>query len=159
MGVKVMMESCIFCKIAKGDIPSHKVYEDDKYIALLDINPNTEGMTLVMPKKHFDSYVVDMPDKDYSEFMLIVKKVAKQLDKNLDMNRTAMVFEGMGVNHVHAKLYPLHGVGKEWKEIWSGDKRFFERYEGYVSTVLGPRMDDAKLADIAARIRGDKVKK
>ena len=48
--------SCIFCKIAKGEIPSVKIWEDKKHIAILDINPNTEGMTLVIPKKHYESF-------------------------------------------------------------------------------------------------------
>jgi histidine triad (HIT) family protein len=150
-----MANDCIFCKIAKGEIPSHKVYEDDKYLAFLDINPNTEGMTLVIPKKHFSSYVADMAEKDYSDFMVICRKVIKQLDRNFGLNRTAIVFEGMGVDHVHCKLYPLHGVGKEWKEMWAPDKKFFDKYEGYISTVLGPRMDDKRLAEIAKRIRGE----
>lgn len=150
-----MTTDCVFCKIAKGEIPCHKVYEDEKYLAFLDINPNTEGMTLVIPKKHFDSYIVDMPDKDYSEFMLAVRWIVKQIDKNLRVNRTAIVFEGMGVNHVHVKLYPMHGVDKDWKEIWASEKKFFEKYEGYISTVLGPRADDKKLAEIAKKIRGE----
>jgi len=150
-----MTDGCIFCKIARGEIPCHKVYEDERYLAFLDINPNTEGMTLVMPKKHFGSYVVEMPDKDYGDFLLACRKVTRLLDKGLGLSRTAIVFEGMGVNHVHCKLYPLHGVGKEWKEIWASEKKFFDKYEGYISTVLGPRADDKKLAEIAKKIRGE----
>jgi histidine triad (HIT) family protein len=146
---------CIFCKIVRGEIPCHKVYEDEMYLAFLDINPNTEGMTLVIPKKHYGSYLVEMPDKDYSDFLLMCKKRIKQLDKNLGTNRTALVFEGMGVNHVHAKLYPMHGVDEDWKETWVSEKRFFEKYEGYISTVLGPRADDKKLAGTAKRISGE----
>ena len=63
------MENCIFCKIIKGEIPSSKVWEDENFIAILDINPNTEGVTLVIPKKHYDSYVFDHQDKFLSEFI------------------------------------------------------------------------------------------
>ena len=89
------------------------------------------------------------------DFLLACKKVTRLLDKNLGLSRTALVFEGMGVNHVHCKLYPLHGVGKEWKEIWAAEKVFFEKYMGYISTQLGSRADDKKLAEIAQKIRGE----
>jgi len=61
----------------------------------------------------------------------------------------------MGVNHVHCKLYPLHGVGKDWKEIWAAEKVFFDKYIGYISTQLGPRAEDSKLEEIAKKIRGE----
>jgi len=145
---------CIFCKIVKGEIPCAKVWEDKKHIAILDVFPNTKGMTLIIPKDHFDSYAFDMPDKYYSELMLASKTVAKLLDKKLKLNRTAMVMEGMGVNHVHIKLYPLHGVDKKFKEIWAKDERFFETYPGYVMTVLGPKADPQELQKLAKQIRG-----
>ena len=71
------MENCIFCKIVKGQLPSLKVWEDEKHIAVLDINPNTEGVTLVLTKEHYDSDATDMPDKEYLGLMLASKKVAK----------------------------------------------------------------------------------
>ncbi|MBP9192486.1 MAG: HIT domain-containing protein, partial [Ignavibacteria bacterium] len=54
--------NCIFCKVVKGDIPSYKIYEDEKFIAILDLCPNTKGMTLILTKDHYDSYAVDMDD-------------------------------------------------------------------------------------------------
>ena len=113
---------CIFCKIANGEIDSAKIWEDKNFVAVLDINPNTKGMTLVMPKKHFDSDVFLMPDKDYQNLMLATKKVSEILRKGLNVNRVAMVAEGMGVNHVHIKLYPLYGIEREFKEIWAKEK-------------------------------------
>lgn len=149
-----MADSCIFCKIVKGEIPSFKVWEDKGHIAILDIFPNTKGESLVLTKKHFDSYSVDMDDKAYIELMLAAKKVAKLLDKKLNVNRTAIVMEGMGINHVHVKLYPLHGVGKEFKETWAAERRFFDHYEGYISTVLGPEAEKKELSALAKKIRG-----
>ena len=58
------MADCIFCKIVKGEIPSAKIWEDPNHMAILDINPNTEGMTLVLTKDHFDSDATDMPEKE-----------------------------------------------------------------------------------------------
>jgi histidine triad (HIT) family protein len=147
-------KDCIFCKIVKGEIPSAKIWEDKNFIAILDVFPNTKGMTLVMPKAHYDSYAFDMPDKAYSELMLASKKVAKILDKKLKVGRTAMVMEGMGVNHVHIKLYPLHGVDKHFKEMWAKEERYFDEYQGYLMTVLGPKADPALLQELAKQIRG-----
>ena len=81
-------------------------------------------MTLVIPKKHFDSYVFEMNDKDYQELMLASKKVARLLDKKLKVMRTAIVMEGLGVNHAHIKLYPIHGLDKKFKETWAKEKIF-----------------------------------
>ena len=110
-------EDCIFCKIIKGDIPSYRVYEDEEFLGILDIFPNTKGMTLLIPKSHYDSYVFDMPDDVYSRFFLTAKKLGKKIDANLSVERTALVAEGMGVNHAHVKLYPLHGLGKDFKPM------------------------------------------
>jgi diadenosine tetraphosphate (Ap4A) HIT family hydrolase len=59
----------------------------------------------------------------------------------------------MGVNHVHIKLYPLHGIDKHFKEMWSKEERFFEQYEGYLSTVLGPKADPKELEKLADKLR------
>ena len=149
------MDNCIFCKIAEGKIPAVKIWEDNDFIAVLDINPNTEGMTLVIPKKHFDSYVFDMPDKEYQNLMLATKKVAKILDKSLNVKRTAVVMEGLGVNHAHIKLYPIHGLDKKFKEIWAKDKVYFEKYQGYISTQLGPQKSKEELEKVARKIKND----
>ncbi|MEK6935730.1 MAG: HIT domain-containing protein [Nanoarchaeota archaeon] len=148
------MKDCIFCKIVNGEIPSVKIWEDSKYMAILDINPNVKGMTLVLPKKHFDSYVVDMKDEDYSNLMLASKKVAKLLDEKLKVKRTAIVMEGLGVNHAHIKLYPIHGLDEKFKETWAKDKIYFNKYDGYISTQLGPQKSAEDLEKIAREIRG-----
>jgi len=147
------MENCIFCKIVKGEIPCVKIWEDKDFLAILDVFPNTKGMTLVLTKKHFDSYAFDMHDKAYSELMLASKKVAKLLEKGLNVKRVAMVMEGLGVNHVHIKLYPLHGIEEKFKETWAKEKVFFDRYEGYISTQLGSQKDIIELKKIAEEIK------
>lgn len=146
-------KDCLFCKIATGEIPSVKIWEDEKHLAFLDIFPNVKGMTLVIPKKHFDSYTVDMPDKDYSDLMIAAKKVAKLLDKKLKIQRTAMVMEGLGINHAHIKLYPLHGLDEKFKETWAKEKVYFDYYQGYISTQLGPQKTPEELEKIAKEIR------
>lgn len=147
------MENCIFCKITKGEIGSVKIWENDKFVAILDVNPNMKGMTLVLTKEHYDSYAFDMPDAVYSEFMIAAKKVAKMLEKGLNITRISMVMEGMGINHAHIKLYPLHGVTEKFKEMWARDKVYFDSYEGYISTQLGPKADLEELKRIAEEIK------
>jgi histidine triad (HIT) family protein len=147
-------KDCIFCKIVKGEIPSAKVWEDKKHIAILDVFPNTKGMTLVIPKNHYDSYAFDMPDVAYKELMIAAKKVGKILDKKLKVNRTAMVMEGMGVNHAHSKLYPMHGIDKHYKEMWNTDEVYFETHPGYIITKRGPKADTTELNKLAKQIRG-----
>jgi diadenosine tetraphosphate (Ap4A) HIT family hydrolase len=144
---------CIFCKIINGKLPSVKIWENEKFVAILDINPNTKGMAFVMPKNHFDSDAFLMPDEDYRNLMMSVKEVSGILRKGLEVNRVAMVMEGMGVNHVHVKLYPLHGVEEEFKETWAKEKVFFENYEGYISTQLGPEAKIEDLKKIAEEIK------
>jgi len=141
-------DDCIFCKISKGEIPSYKIWGNEKYFAILDIFPNTKGMTLVIPKEHFHSYAFEMNDNEYSEFMLAAKTVGKLLDEKLKTNRTALVMEGMGVNHAHLKLYPLHGVDADFKAMIPDETVFFETYQGYLTTKLGNKANDEELKQI-----------
>ena len=147
------MEDCIFCKIVRGEIPSFKIYEDRDFLAILDIFPNTKGMTIVMTKEHYDSYAFDAPEDVYQKAMIVSRKVAKALEKSLGVKRVAMVMEGMGINHLHIKLYPLHGLEEKFKETWAAKKVFFEKYEGYVTTQQGPKADLSELEKLARNIR------
>ena len=76
------MKSCIFCKIAKKEVPSNIVYEDKKVIAFLDVNPINKGHTLIIPKKHFKN-IYEIPDVDLKSIILITKKLAKSMEKSL----------------------------------------------------------------------------
>lgn len=131
------MEDCIFCKIVKGEIPCVTVWEDEEFMAILDVMPNTKGMTLILPKNHFDSYAFDMPEEDYNKLMDASRKVAKILEKGLKVQRVAMVMEGLGVNHVHIKLYPIYGLEEKFEEMWAPKKVYFEKYPGYITTETG----------------------
>ncbi len=149
------MNDCIFCKIARGEAPSHKIWEDDNFYAFLSIYPNTEALTLVIPKEHYESDVFSLPSAvrasllDASEATVNLIKAAYP-----DVGRVGIVFEGFGVNHIHAKLYPLHGTNfPEWKPLEHEDPKFFTQYEGYISTHEGIATDHAELARIAEKIR------
>ena len=148
-----LMKNCIFCKIISGEIPSFKIWEDKEFLAILDINPNVKGMTILLSKKHYPSYIFKMPEKDYLKMMKAAKKVSPLLDKALKVQRTAMIMEGMGINHAHLKLYPLPGLESEFKESWSSERIFFEKYEGFVTSQLGPQADFEELKKLAEEIR------
>ncbi|MDD4984070.1 MAG: HIT family protein [Candidatus ainarchaeum sp.] len=101
------MENCLFCKFVKGEIPCAKVYESDKAIAFLDINPINPGHILVILKKHVD-YIFDLEDKDYKELFLEAKKVAKAIKFALGPKRVGVAVEGFGVPHAHIHLVPIN---------------------------------------------------
>ena len=144
---------CIFCKIAKNEVDSAKIWEDSEFFSILDLNPNTKGMALVLTKDHYDSYTFLMPDDIYARFMLASKKVAKVLEKALKVEIIAMVMEGMGVNHAHIKLYPMHGLEKEFKEMIAKDKIFFSDYPGYITSQMGPPINIEELKNLAEEIK------
>ena len=127
-------------------------------MAILSIFPNTPGFSVVMTKEHLPSYAFDNDDKTLSDLTLATKKVAKLLDATFeDVGRTGMFYEGFGVNHLHSKLFPMHGIGKmkEWKSNENGSKikTFFDKYPGYLSSHDSERADDVELSKLAARIR------
>ncbi len=145
---------CIFCQIVSGDSPSFKVWEDDQHLAFLSIFPNTEGVTVVIPKEHYNSYVFDLPEKVLNKLIGASKAVAKLLDAKLDdVGRTAMVAEGFGVDHAHIKLFPMHGTKSGvWEENKSKINTYFELYPGYISSNDSNRAENDNLDQIAKKI-------
>lgn len=96
----------IFSRIVAGEIPSYKVAEDENYFAFLDINPLTEGHTLVIPKQEVD-YIFDLDDATLSGMMLFAKRVAAKIKREIACKRVAMVVLGMEVPHAHIHLIPI----------------------------------------------------
>ena len=104
------METCIFCKIVKGEIPSSKVYEDANFLAFLDIRPLNKGHTLVIPKKHYET-VLDIPDEDIKEMSHLIKKISQALSLaiapdgfNIFCNNNQAA--GQEVPHLHFHIAP-----------------------------------------------------
>ena len=148
--------SCLFCDIVAGREPCHRIWEDADHLAFLSIFPNTPGFSVVIPKRHVPSYLFDQDDDVVSALVLAAKRVGLLLEKALDdVARTGMIFEGYGVDHLHAKLFPMHGTGSssDFKPISSSVEKFFDRYEGYISSHDYRRADDEALARLAAAIR------
>lgn len=145
------IKDCIFCKITKGEIPAFKIWENNEFLAILDLNPNTPGMTVLLTKDHYDSYLQDMPDEVYQRFWLAAKKVSQLLDKKLGTKRTGMVLEGMGVNHAHVKLYPFHKLEEKWPQE-AKKEVFYYRYPGFIDTRKGAKVNLDELKKIADKI-------
>ena len=97
----------IFTKIISGEIPSHKIAEDENYYAFLDISPLVKGHVLVVPKIEAD-YIFDLDDKILSGLMIFAKKIAKAMDKALDCKRIGVEVIGLEVPHAHVHLLPLN---------------------------------------------------
>lgn len=100
------MADSIFTKIVKGEIPCHKVYEDDQNLAFLDIHPIQPGHTLVIPKKQVE-FVWDLEDADYQSLMAATKKVAKRLREVLEVPYIGEQVIGVDVPHAHVQLIPF----------------------------------------------------
>jgi histidine triad (HIT) family protein len=101
-----MQEDTLFTKIVKGDIPSHKVYEDDQTLAFLSIYPSVEGHTLVIPKAQVAT-VWALNDDDYIAVMRTTKKVAHRLKEVLGVERIGEKIIGLDVPHAHVHLVPF----------------------------------------------------
>ncbi len=131
---------------------SWPVWEDQNYLAFLTPFPNTPGFTVLIPKYNQGDYVFSLDEKQYLDFMIATKTVAKILEKAFETPRVALVIEGTGVAHVHAKLIPLHGKLAGQTDVWSKDTEFNEEYRGWLTTAEGPRMSDQQLDEIQSKI-------
>ncbi|MCL1929591.1 HIT family protein [Candidatus Saccharibacteria bacterium] len=103
-----MENTSIFTKIINGEIPAHKIYEDDKTFVFLDINPLADGHVLVVPKVQVDQ-IWQLPDDYYAAVWSTAKKVAERMQEVLQPMRVGTVIEGLGVpNHGHVHLVPIY---------------------------------------------------
>lgn len=117
-----MSADCVFCKIAQGEIPSVKIYEDECVLAFLDIAPLSDGHTLVIPKKHFEK-MDEMPGQTIAEVAKRLPKIAEAIINALDCDGYNLLCNrsraaGQLVDHVHFHLIPRSegdGVFTEWK--------------------------------------------
>lgn len=128
------MEESIFTKIIKGEIPSHKIYEDDYSFAFLDIHPIQPGHVLVVPKKQVE-FLWDLDDQTYLELMKSVKKIGLRLKQVMGTKYVGIKVEGVEIPHVHVKIIPFNTSVE---------------YENKPNPTLEP--DHSALADLASKI-------
>lgn len=116
--------NCVFCKIVNNEIPSKIIYEDEIVKAFLDVNPDANGHTLIIPKKHIVD-ITDMDEETMVHIIRIAKKLKKELEKKLHINGlTLMQNNGYGqeVKHFHLHLKPLYKekqVKQDIEEIYN----------------------------------------
>lgn len=96
----------IFTRIVKGEIPAHKILEDEKYLAFLDLRPVNPGHTLVIPKEEID-YVFDIEDELLKGLFVFAKKVAKAIRKTIPCKKVGVIVAGIEVPHAHVHLIPI----------------------------------------------------
>lgn len=128
------MQDSIFTKIIKGEIPCHKVYEDEKTLAFLDIHPVHDGHVLVIPKAQVE-FVWDLPDEDYAAVMETARKVARRLREVLPYQFIGERVVGIDVPHAHVHLIPFDTADELQRP---------QRFD------IDP--DHAQLADLAAKL-------
>lgn len=147
------MENCLFCKIITWEIPSYKIWENDKFIAILDIFPNSKGQTLLISKQHYDSDLFETHNQElYKDTILAADEVIQLLKNKLQVQRVWMIIEGMWVNHFHVKLYPMHGLESDREENVSDKKVFFDKYPWYLTSQIGEQANFDELAQIQKQI-------
>ena len=103
------MNDSIFTKIIKGEIPSHKIYEDEQTLAFLDIHPAAEGHTLVIPKQRVE-FIWDLPEADYQALMATVQKVGVHLRDVTGKKHVGTMVVGTDVPHAHVHIVPFETV-------------------------------------------------
>ncbi len=114
----------IFSQIIAGEIPSYKIYEDEKTYAFLDINPEVKGHTLVVPKVEVDR-IYDLSDEDWSALWASVKKIAKHMEE-VTGHRTVMKVVGTDVPHAHVHLTPIDENWEYGNPLQLKDEEFEE---------------------------------
>ena len=115
------MAESVFTKIIKGEIPAHKIYEDDYTLVFMDIRPINPGHVLVVTKKEVD-HLWDLDELHYTHLMETTKKVALRIRQVINPPRVGMNVEGFGVPHIHLHVYPLYkGLESTMKDYISKD--------------------------------------
>jgi histidine triad (HIT) family protein len=99
----------LFSKIVKGEIPCHKVAENDQFLAFLDIMPLVKGHVLVIPKREED-YIFDLEDEELAAMMVFAKNVARKMKKVLPCRKIGVTVIGLEVPHAHIHLIPINGI-------------------------------------------------
>ncbi len=113
--------TCIFCKIVAGEIPSHKVYEDENFLAFLDIHPQSPGHVQVIPKEHH-RWVWDLPEESLAEYFKIAQKIAVAQRKAFNTDWILSKIIGDEVAHAHVWVFPNNKVAGDPKDFETNTK-------------------------------------
>lgn len=139
-----MAQDCLFCRIVRGEIPCHKLHEDEETLAFLDIQPVRPGHALVIPKAHH-VWFEEIPEPLGGRVFAASQTVARALKALYGVERVGMVFTGIHVPHAHAHLVPMHHPHDVTSEVYLRD--------GLDGFHLPPRPPAEELAETARAIR------
>lgn len=118
----ILVNDCLFCQISRGEIPAYKIYEDDLVLAFLDIHPNSNGHTLIIPKKHFHDFT-DLDQETLLHIYEIAKKLTTYLEEKLPTTGLSLVtnyHDLQEVKHFHLHLIPRRdGAIKDIEEVYN----------------------------------------
>jgi len=137
--------SCLFCRIAAGDLPAHRIHEDDQVLAFLDLHPIRPGHALVIPRDHH-VWFEDMPDGLAAQVMTVSQRIARGMKAVYPVERVAMFFTGIHVTHAHAHLVPMYHVHDVTSAAYLADG-----VDGY---SMPPQLPGDDMVAIAAGLRG-----
>ena len=138
------MDDCLFCKIARGDLPCHKIFEDEHTLAFLDLHPIRPGHTLIIPKAHH-VWFEDMPPALAAHVTHCAQRVARAQKGLYKVERVAMFYTGIHVPHVHAHVVPMHHVHDVTSAAYLHD--------GLAGFSAPPQLPGAEMAQIADTLR------
>lgn len=139
-----MTEDCLFCKIARGELNAHVIYEDSEVMAFLDIHPIQPGHTLVIPKAHH-VWFEDIPAGVAARVIECSQEIAKDLKRQFSVERVGLMFTGIHVPHAHAHVVPMHNVHDLTSTVYLKD--------GPSGFSMPARRSDAELSQIAQTLR------
>jgi histidine triad (HIT) family protein len=140
------LENCLFCKIASGALPAHKIYEDDYILAFLDLHPIREGHALVIPKEHH-VWFEDLPQQLATRITTCAQKIARSMKQLYGVERVAFFYTGIHVPHAHAHLVPMHHAHDVTSAAYLRD--------GPDNFSVPPQLAPTKMANIAAQLGQD----
>lgn len=138
------MTDCLFCRITRGEIPAHKIHEDARTLAFLDLFPIRAGHALVIPKAHCH-WFEDLPPEDANAVMAAAQKVARALKAVYGVERVGMLFTGIHVPHAHAHLVPMQHVHDVTSQAYLANG-----LEGY---SMPPQLPAEEMARVAEALR------
>ncbi|WP_209427213.1 HIT domain-containing protein [Pararhodobacter sp. SW119] len=141
-----MSADCLFCRIARGDLPAHKVHEDDHILAFLDLHPIRPGHTLVIPKDHH-VWFEDLPEDLATRVTTCAQRLARAMKRLYAVERVAMFYTGIHVPHAHAHVVPMHHVHDVSSKAYLAD--------GVESYALPPKLADDEMSNIAKSLKAD----
>lgn len=138
-----MHDNCLFCRIAAGALPAHKVYEDAQILAFLDLHPIRPGHTLIIPKEHH-VWFEDLPVDLASRMMTCAQDLARAMKRLYKVERVGLLYTGVHVPHAHAHVVPMQHVHDISSQAYL--------HQGPEAYSLPPQLPGAEMASIAQEL-------